>query len=845
MLSIGKINNIAYYEDLASEDYYTKGGEPQGQFIATQGNAALGIVGGVQDKQLTAMIEGFHPATGEALASNAGSDKKQLGLDLCFSAPKSVSVAWATSSDAQRQAISRAQQVAVERTLAMLESRAQVRAGAQGTDLQSARIFAATFEHSTSRATDPQLHTHSLIAAHGMAADGSIKSLHTFPIMLDKKTLGAAYRCELAKEMQKLGFSIDRDGESFKVLGSDEKLEKEWSKRRQDIERILKEKGYDSAKAAAVATLDSRETKENINRRELFEKWMAESKQYDLNFSAEFLESIKQGDAIDFAAVEDSLTNETATFDIRKIELEVMQGLQGKGSIEDMQTCINYMHDAGHLIKIAVDNGRAIFTTPQMLKLEKQVLDFHKSTADSTQFEASEKHIVDAINNKAGISEEQQAALRHIVGKGQLSCVIGAAGTGKSYMLDAAREVYEKSGHKVLGCAPTGKAAVELESSAGIKSGTIHALIRDIEKGEIDLKNTVVVMDEAGMTDSKLIHKLVHHVQAADAKLVMVGDNKQLQSIAAGGLFGKLAKDDHAAEILTVRRQEKEWSKDAANAFREGRTADALAAYQEHDALSIDDTADDAKKRIVSDFLNDKNAMPDKLLLTSKNSDVQELNELARKELKGAGKLGVEVSAVLTHATKDKSTTKTLELAENERIRFRANSKKFGVSNGDLATIKRLEYGRDGQLMIHAKLDSGKNAVIDCSKYGKIDHGYAITTHASQGATVNNTYTYASDFSNKELGYVAQSRHKQDATIYTSKESVGDISGHLAEIAAVEKLEKSMAKSSEKHTAAETLEDFGGDIHRMLEVQAQRAREMREQAQDKKQEQGHSLSLKL
>jgi len=224
---------------------------------------------------------------------------------------------------------------------------------------------------------------------------------------------------------------------------------------------------------------------------------------------------------------------------------------------------------------------------------------------------------------------------------------------------------------------------------------------------------------------------------------------------------------------------------------------------------------------------------------------IEELNELARKELKCAGKLGVEVSAVLTHATKDKSTTKTLELAENERIRFRANSKKFGVSNGDLATIKRLEYGRDGQLMIHAKLDSGKNAVIDASKYGKIDHGYAITTHASQGATVNNTYTYASDFSNKELGYVAQSRHKQDATIYTSKESVGDISGHLAEIAAVEKLEKSMSKSSEKHTAAETLEDFGGDIHLMLEVQAQRAREMREQAKDKKQEQGHSLSLKL
>jgi len=799
MLSIGKINNIEYYENLASEDYYTKGGEPQGHFIDTQGNAALGIAGGIQGKQLTAMLEGFNPKTGEALASNAGSDDKQMGLDLCFSAPKSVSVAWATSDAAQRQAISAAQQTAVERTLALIESRAQIRTGKEGVNLQSARIFAATFEHSTSRATDPQLHTHTLIAAHGMSADGSIKSLHTFPIMMDKKMLGAAYRAELAAEMQKLGYSIERNGESFDVIGSDKELEKEWSKRRQDIEQAMIDRGLSSGEAAAVAALATRETKENINRAELFEKWKDQASDAKLNFLDEHLESLHQNDALDYDAILEHVTDEHAAFNERDIDLQIMQELQGKGRLSDLAEHKAALLESGELIKLTSDK----YTTKRMLELEKGVLDHAKSTASSELFKVAEQVIKQAIDKKQGISDEQQTALRHITGKGNVSCVIGAAGTGKSYMLDAARECFEKSGKKVIGCALSGKAAAELEQSAGIESTTIHDTLNQLENGNIKLdQNTVIVIDEAAMADTKLLARISDHAQAADAKLVLVGDTSQLQSIGAGGLFGKLANDTNAAEILTVRRQEKEWSKQAANDFRAGNATAALATYDLHDALHIDDHAIDSQAHIVQDFLADDNSMQEKLMIASKNDDVNSINLEARKQLKASHKLQVEVSATLRDRGRDgtlKSTTK-LDIAEGERLRLRANNKVLGVMNGDLCTVNSIKRNRQGDLILKVTLDrADKQVQINTSVYAKMQHGYCITAHASQGATVNNVYAYNSSFNNKELAYVSQSRHRHDAHIYAAKEDVGDVKKGLADTQRLMQLQSE--RSSEKISA--------------------------------------------
>ena len=136
------------------------------------------------------------------------------------------------------------------------------------------------------------------------------------------------------------------------------------------------------------------------------------------------------------------------------------------------------------------------------------------------------------------LSDEQKAAVEHVTGSERLSVVIGFAGTGKSTMLAAAAKSWRKSGYRVMGAALAGIAAEGLEQGAEIKSSTIHSLLRRLDKGQEKLnRNDVLVIDEAGMIDSELMHKLIGKVHNTGAKAVLVGDAEQLQPINAGCLL--------------------------------------------------------------------------------------------------------------------------------------------------------------------------------------------------------------------------------------------------------------------------------------------------------------------
>jgi conjugative relaxase-like TrwC/TraI family protein len=191
MMSINTINSIEYYEELAKDDYYTKGGEPPGKWVGL-GARAAGLAKQVETLAYRRIFNGYGP-DGSPLCENAG-DNHRAGWDLTFSAPKSLSMLWARADKDLRNAIQAAQQAAVEDALHFIEEHAGYTRRGQGgkTPERTAGLIAATFEHSTSRAQDPQLHTHCLIANLAPRRDGTWGTLESKPFFFGKKPLAVS-----------------------------------------------------------------------------------------------------------------------------------------------------------------------------------------------------------------------------------------------------------------------------------------------------------------------------------------------------------------------------------------------------------------------------------------------------------------------------------------------------------------------------------------------------------------------------------------------------------------------------------------------------------------------------
>lgn len=183
-----------YYLELAREDYYLEGGEPPGKWLG-KGAKQLGLAGKIQGEDLKAVLAGFSPEAGRKLVQNAGMKNRQVGWDMSFSAPKSVSVVWGISNQDQRRQIELAHENAVQKAIAFLEENALFsRIGKAGHSMQKADAVVATFLHGTSRDMDPNLHTHCLFANLGFGADNKSRTIVSKELYKHKMVAGALYR---------------------------------------------------------------------------------------------------------------------------------------------------------------------------------------------------------------------------------------------------------------------------------------------------------------------------------------------------------------------------------------------------------------------------------------------------------------------------------------------------------------------------------------------------------------------------------------------------------------------------------------------------------------------------
>ena len=827
MLSIKSISaqdagGIAnYYENLASkDDYYEKdaGEEPPGYW---QGGCAqaLGLHGEVKAGQLLAALTGHDPLTGEALAKNAGNDHKP-GWDCTFSSPKSVSAAWAIADPEMREKIETAHRQAVSVSVNYIEEHAASTRHGKGGQVQvpaseNGGILVAVYQHSTSRNQDPQLHSHCLIS--NMNKDGRGLDLDT----RHKMAAGALYRVELAHQLNEIGFHIERDGKSFAIAGVPQKLVDEWSSRRAQIEEKLAEKGLTGAKASAIAALETRQNKGEVSHAVLREKWVDQAKAHQFTadkireladpakHAEKQLEPVKPG-----SEIVSELTDKNATFTRVQALHQVALDAQGKASAAQVLARINNvlseetgaisLGDLGRKEAIERDlKGGDRYTTAEVLKAEENLLDAAKRLSEKPGFSVSAEKIEQFAKGK-GLSEQQTRALEHVTADKSAVALQGWAGAGKSYLMDAARQSWEASGYEVRGAALSNSAAENLQKEAGIASTSIAKIVYDLEQGNVQLTNkTVLVIDEAGLVGTKQMQNLFEKAEEAGAKIVLVGDTKQLQSIDAGAAFRAVGEKIGQVELSEVRRQNTPQEREIAQDFREGRASQGLEKLDKLDRLTIGKDMGEARAEAVKAFMADRDSGKSALLIAATREEVRMLNAEVRTQLQGLGQ--VEKEGITA-----KTSTGYREFSAGDEVRF-GEKFAFGQKGDDSRTVVNNTRGLvvavrevDGKSEVQVKLEkSGQVVTVQLEKFDKLDHSYASTNYKAQGRTVDRTHVVAGEQTGREWSYVAGSRHREEVRVYTSAEH--HQRGKPEQNREKTDLEKSMSKSNQKEMATDYL----------------------------------------
>ena len=462
----------------------------------------------------------------------------------------------------------------------------------------------------------------------------------------------------------------------------------------------------------------------------------------------------------------DGITRQQATFTTRDLAMFVHRHSDGKDQFDQAMSAVR---SSPELVALGKDGrGEDRFTSRDMIDTEQRL----ERAAD--RLGAREGHGLPAASlsrelDAAGsgglvLGGEQQAALEHIVGKGDLAIVVGYAGTGKSAMLGVAREAWEHQGYQVRGAALSGIAAENLEGGSAIPSRTIASLEYQWDQGRELLTNRdVLVIDEAGMIGTRQMERVLSAAERAGAKVVLVGDPEQLQAIEAGAAFRSLAERHGAAEITTIRRQHEDWQRDATKALATGRTGEAVHAYERHGMVEAAETREQARSDLVDRWDAQRLAAPEqtRIILTHTNAEVRDLNLAARDRMRASGELGDDVRVSAERGAR--------EFASGDRIMFLKNERGLGVKNGTLGKVERVSPDS-----MAVRLDDGRSVAFDLKDYAHVDHGYAATIHKSQGVTVERAHVLATPGMDRHSAYVALSRHRDGVQLHYGRDDFAD-----------------------------------------------------------------------
>ena len=761
MLSIGKlvVGQQRYYERQVAQggdDYYSGRGEAPGKW-AGAGARALGLEGRVAPQLFNALIEGADPADPSARLRDWRAPKV-AALDLTFSAPKSVSVLFAIADGPVAGELVRAHEAAVRAAVGWIEETSvQVRRGAQGRLVYPGEgLIAAAYVHRMSRALDPQLHTHVVAANLTRGPDGRFTALHGTPLYRAAKTAGYLYQAHLRAEIS------DRLGlEWGAVLKGAAELKdvprgalEEFSRRRQEMEQAAARGGFSlgSKRSAEAAAVDTRERKQyGIETHTWREEIQARAAEHGLGRD-EIAELLARGrDRVDLRRAdagsvgvggderdlgvlaarlvgEHGLTERSNTFDQRAVLQEFAAAAAQGARVDTVRDRAGCFVDRGEVLRTRNDE----MTTQDLVGCERRLIDSALGRTDAGCGVVPNGEIARAVAGAdRRLTDEQAEVVRLTASSGHGVQVVEAlAGTGKTYTAGVLRSLYEGAGYRVVGLAPTGRAARELTEDAGIPAWTIDRALVDIEQLGAGLpEGCVVVLDEAGMAPTRPTARLLEHAASVGAKVIAIGDSGQLPSVLAGGWLRAVGERVGALRLTEVIRQRDPRERRALAALHDGvpgRYIEWADAAGRIDVVAADRVIESAVREWIP--AASEHGRGQIVMITRDNETRARLNEAARAYRADAGELGEE------------RTFGGTPVAVGDRVICRDNDARVQVDNGTRGTARHVT--RAGVVL---ETDSGAIRDLPAGYVADhVEHAYCLTGHGMQGGTVERAFVVAS-----------------------------------------------------------------------------------------------------
>jgi hypothetical protein len=281
----------------------------------------------------------------------------------------------------------------------------------------------------------------------------------------------------------------------------------------------------------------------------------------------------------------------------------------------------------------------------------------------------------------------------------------------------------------------------------------------------------VLVVDEAGMAETRILAPLLRLVEQAEGKAILVGDPRQLPAVGAGGLFAAIVESEGALRLGENRRQRDEMERRALDALRGGLGREYLAFAERNERVIVSDGPLETRARLLAGWWQAaRDDLEGSVMIALRRADVAELNAAARTLMQADGRLGTERLAVGGR-----------EFAVGDRIVCRRNADALGVRNGTRGTVAAVEP-REGILTVATDRGERVDLPRRYLEAGHVQHAYALTGHAGQGLTVERAFVLGSDRGRlQEWGYVALSRAREATRLYVSSD-VGEPESHFHEL---------------------------------------------------------------
>ena len=427
------------------------------------------------------------------------------------------------------------------------------------------------------------------------------------------------------------------------------------------------------------------------------------------------------------------------------------------------------------------------------------------------------------------LDQEQRDAFAHATGTEGLALIAGEAGTGKSVTIEAVRDAYADAGYNVRGLSWTNAVVQDMKRDGFENASTIASEFERLDMGLSQWDSrTVLIVDEAAMLATKHMADLAARARASGAKLILVGDDKQLASIERGGMFSALRQEHGAAELHEVRRVADAGQKNAFNRMHAGDFRTALEIFDQKGSINWSATQDAARDALVSRYAGDTvgEAGGKRFVFAYTNADVDALNRDIRALRKERGELGED------HILQTKDGPQAF--AKGDRVQFTGNARRksdrdAGFTNGVVGTVRDIDGVR-----VTVELDgkkSGKPRMVsftvgDNSQAGQFNsfrHGYAGTIYKGQGRTLDRTYLYHSRHLRSSSSYVALTRHRETTAVFVARETAADLDQLARQMSRVD----DRRAASQFHHEADRV-DERSERQRKIDDVVQRMRQQRD-----------------